>query len=105
MVAAAAGTYPHPGVQVLLDGRDPGLLELELKNTDFTLEGGFGTTGDGVPASGGTQVWVNAVGTGRLTQTSDGRGEIVSGSLRGYLEIEGMNGCTSANHSFTLRPR
>jgi len=104
MLASAAGVSPHPGVQILLDGGDPALLELELKYTDFVLEGGFGTTGDGVASNQGTRVWVNAIGTGPVTQTSGGRGEVVSGSLRGYLEVEGMNACTAANHSFTLRP-
>lgn len=104
MLASAAGVSPHPGVEILLDGADPARLELELKYSDFVLEGGFGTTGDGVASNQGPQVWVNAIGTGLVTRTSDGRGEIVSGSLRGYLEVEGMNACTATNHSFTLRP-
>jgi len=88
-----------------LDGADPGLLELELKYTDFTLEGGFGTTGDGVVSNEARQFWVNAIGTGQVTQASDGRGEVLSGSLRGYLEVEGTDPCTATNHSFTLRTR
>jgi hypothetical protein len=95
---------PHPGAQLLWTGTEPALLELELKYTDNTLEGGVGTTGDGLPATEGPYVWVNAIASGKTTQTSDGRGEVVSGTLRGYLEIDGvMNACTSPSHAFTLR--
>jgi hypothetical protein len=95
---------PHPGAQLLWTGTEPALLELELKYTDNTLEGGVGTTGDGLPANEGPYVWVNAIASGKTTQTSDGRGEVVSGALRGYVEIDGiMNACTSPSHTFTLR--
>ena len=95
---------PHPGAQLLWTGTEPALLELELKYTDNTLEGGVGTTGDGLPANEGPYVWVNAIASGKTTQTSDGRGEVVSGTLRGYVEIDGiMNACTSPGHAFTLR--
>ncbi len=98
------GSSPHPGVQLLWTGFDPPLLELELKYTNNTLEGGVGTTGDGLPSNEGPYVWVNAIASGQTTQTSAGRGEVVSGTLRGYLEIDGiMSACTSASHSFTLR--
>ena len=100
------GTTPHPGVQLLMVSSNPALLELELKYTDDTLEGGVGTTGDGLPSAEGPQTWVNAIASGRTTKTSDGRAEVVSGVLRGYLEIEGvMNACNSASHSFTLRAK
>jgi hypothetical protein len=98
------GTTPHPGVQLLMVSSHPALLELELMYTFNVLEGGIGTTGDGQPSSEGPQTWVNAIARGRTMQTSDGRGEVVSGMLRGYLEIEGvMNACNSASHSFSLR--
>lgn len=100
------GTSPHAGNQLLLVGADPAILELELKYTEDTLEGGIGTTGDGVPSSQGPQVWVNAIASGKTTQTSDDRGEAVSGTLRGYVEIEGvMNACSAPNHGFTLRAK
>lgn len=98
------GSFPHPGVQLLAVGPEPALLELELKYTDNALEGGIGTTGDGLPSNQGPYVWVNAIASGPATQTSIGRGEVVSGTLRGYLEIDGiMNACTSPSHTFTLR--
>jgi hypothetical protein len=102
----AVATSPHAGVQLLLVGADPALLELELKYTTSTLEGGVGTTADGVPSNEGPQTWVNAIANGPTYQTSDGRGEVISGTLRGYLEIEGvMNACSAPDHSFTLRAR
>ncbi len=108
MVMAPAGTTPYPGVQVVLDGGEPGLLELELKYTNYTLEGGFGTDpGQGVASDQATHVWVNAVGTGQVTQTTEGKGEVTSGSLRGSLEIggDGQSPCAATDHAFTLRPR
>ncbi len=102
--ATPAGVTPHPGVQILWTGFDPPLLELELKYSDNTLEGAVGTTGDGLPSNEGPYVWVNAIASGPTTQTSDGRGEVLAGTLRGYLEIDGiMAACTSPSHSFTLR--
>jgi hypothetical protein len=105
--ATQSASAPHPGSQLLLAGvADPALLETELKYTDNTLEGGIGTTGDGYPSIEGPQVWVNAIASGKTTQTSDGRGEVVSGTLRGYVEIEGvMDACTSPAHAFTLRAK
>jgi hydroxyacylglutathione hydrolase len=102
-----SGSTPHPGSQLLLAGAaDPALLELELEYVDNTLEGGIGTTGDGYPSIEGPQVWVNAIASGRTTQTSDARGEVTSGTLRGYVEIEGVtDACTSTGHAFTLRAK
>ena len=105
MRAAQAGASPYPGVQILLDGIEPASLEVELKYAQTTLEGGFGTTAEGIASNQGPRVWVNAIGTGQVTQVSDGRGEVASGSLRGYLEIEGMDACTATDHSFRLRPQ
>lgn len=106
MVVATAGSSPHPGVQATLAGAQPGLLELELKYTDYLLEGGFGTA-DLVPSDQGPKVWLRAIGTGPVTQAAAGRGEVVSGSLRGDLEIggDGYSPCTATDHSFSLRPR
>ncbi len=105
MVMAAAGSTPYPGVQVTLDGAQPGLFEGELKYTNYVLEGGFGTA-DTVASNEGPLVWIRAIGTGQVTQTTGGKGEVVSGSLRGQVQIgEGANLCTAKDHSFTLRPR
>jgi hypothetical protein len=99
---------PHPGVQLLISGGDPELpLELELKHDNDRLEGGIGTTGDGVLMTrAGPWVWVNAIAAGRVTRATDGRGEVVGGTLMGHLEIEGiMNACDVPNHTFALRAR
>ncbi len=47
MEAASAGSYPYPGVEVVLEGA-PASLEWELLYVDSTLRGSLGTTGDGV---------------------------------------------------------
>jgi hypothetical protein len=111
MQAAQAGTLPHPGVQIVSDG-DPSSLELELMYTNFTLRGGFGTTGLGVLSSEGRRLWIRVIGTGAVTQTSDGHGEVTAGTMMGYMAVGGPNDdedmaavCNARDHTFTLRPR
>ncbi|HXY38319.1 MAG TPA: hypothetical protein VEQ10_01535 [Vicinamibacteria bacterium] len=106
MVMTAAGTTPYPGMQVTLDNATPGLLELELKYTNFVLEGGFGAA-DNIASDEGPLVFVRAIGTGSVTKDSSGRGEVLSGSLRGLVQVGGDQGdpCNARDHSFTLRPR
>ena len=106
------GLLPHPSVQLLLDGAEPSLLELELKDEDNQVEGGMGTTHVGVLANEGLRLWIRAIGTGTLTDAGGGRAEVVSGQLRGYLAVaqgdgeEGAGGlCTNAGHHFALRIR
>jgi hypothetical protein len=111
MVAAAAGTSPHPGVQVVLDG-NPGELEWEFLSENFTLRGGLGTTGDGVLSNEATRLWTHSIGMGSVTRASDGRGEVVTGNLMGYVALGGANDgegalgtCSARDHTFSLRTR
>lgn len=114
MVAAAGGTSPHPGVEVVLDGVASS-LELEFKYTDFTLRGGFGTTGEGVLTNQGMRLWIRAIGTGAVTQKADGIGEVLTGSLMGYVAVGSATDtfdalcpqciCSATDHTFTLKVR
>jgi hypothetical protein len=111
MVAAAAGTSPHPGLQVVLDGNAAD-LEWELLNENFTVRGGLGTTGDGVLSNEATRMWVHAIGSGTVTRASDGRGEVATGTLIGYIAIGrpdddegGLGTCSARDHAFSLRTR
>lgn len=110
MAAAAAGVTPYPGVQVVLAGAET--LELELYSTPSTLTGGFGTTEAGALGNETVRLWIRAIGTGPVTRAADGRGEMASGRLAGYVAFghasgdEGSLGaCDSVEHSFTLRAR
>jgi hypothetical protein len=110
MVASAAGTAPYAGVQVLLAGSDP--LELELLSAASTLTGGFGTTEQGALANESIRLWIRAIGSGPVTRAADGRGEVVSGRLAGYVafghaggEEGSLGACDSVEHTFTLRGR
>lgn len=111
MVASAGGTTPHPGVQVVLDGVASS-LELEFKYTDFTLRGGLGTTGAGVLTNQGQRFWMNAIGTGAVTQRADGTGEVTAGTLMGYIAVAPATAvqndavaCSTTDHTFTLKVR
>ena len=110
MAAAAAGAAPYPGVQILLAGSDT--LELELISAANTLTGGFGTTEQGALANEGVRLWIRTIGTGPVTRAADGRGEVVTGRLAGYVafghaggEEGSLGSCDSVDHSFTLRVR
>jgi hypothetical protein len=107
--AAPAGTMPHPGVQVLLVG-DGSRFELELLSTLVALRGGAGTTEDGVLANEGRRVWIHAIANGLVFRGSDGRGEVPTGTLSGYVALaeaggaEGDSGtCSATDHAFVLR--
>jgi hypothetical protein len=111
MVASVGGTMPYPGVQVVVEGV-ASALELEFKYTDFTLRGGLGTTGDGVLTNQGQRFWMNAIGTGAVTQKGDGRGEVTAGTLAGYVAVGAATGtqneaiaCSTTDHTFTLKVR
>jgi hypothetical protein len=108
MVAAAAGTSPHPGVQVLVASSEA--FEAELLSESNTVNGGFGTTEAGVMTNEGTRLWIRVIANGAVLRAADGRGEVVTGRMAGYLAygpISGLEGslgaCDSAAHQFTLR--
>jgi hypothetical protein len=116
MVAADGGATTHPGVQVVLDPNGRYLEWEALSNpAAFTLRGGLGTTEVGVLANENVRLWVHAIASGSVVRASDGRGQITSGTLSGYLALglfdagpsrEGELGtCTATDHAFTLRTR
>jgi hypothetical protein len=109
MQAAAAGTAPYPGVQVLLEG-DGSRLELELLSSANTVRGGLGTTEEGVLANEGLRVWVRGIASGSVFQGIGGRGQVPTGTLSGMIALANANGtegqlgtCTATDHAFTLR--
>ena len=111
MQAAEAGTSPYKGVQVLLEG-DGSRFELEFLSTEVALRGGLGTTEEGVLANEGRRLWIRAIGAGSVLRGADGRGEVLTGTLSGYLALGEANGeegdlgtCSSASHAFRLRAR
>jgi hypothetical protein len=108
MNAVAAGTAPHPGVQVVVVGSD--VLELEFRSDDGAMTGGLGTTEQGALAAESIRVWVRTIATGAVQRAADGRGEITSGRMGGYLAFGSAQGsegslgsCDSTAHTFTLR--
>jgi hypothetical protein len=114
MVAAATtpgGAGPYPGVQILVAG-EMETLQLEVLSSASGINGGFGTTERGALASEAVRVWINAIGSGAVTRAADGRGQILTGRLTGYIAFghaagpEGSLGsCTSVDHAYSLRIR
>ena len=111
MTGADAGVTTHPGIQVLLDPNGF-RLELEALYESFAIHGGLGTKEDGVVSDQNQRVWVRAIGAGPVLRGTDGRGELLRGTLAGYLARAADNGfegdlgtCSAADHSLTLRTR
>jgi hypothetical protein len=111
MTGADAGVTTHPGVQILLDPNGF-RLELEAVYESFAIHGGLGTTETGVVSEQGQRVWVRAIGAGPVLRATDGRGEVLTGTLAGYLalaDIDGFEGqlgtCSAADHALSLRTR
>lgn len=111
MTAAASGTMPHPGVQILVDG-DGSRFELEMLSTGTALRGGLGTTEEGVLANEGPRAWIRVIGSGPVFRSADGRGEVLSGTLSGDLALGPADGeegewgsCSATDHAFSLRAR
>ncbi len=98
-------------MQVLLDPNGF-RFEWEALSATFTLRGGLGTTLEGVLADEGARLWLHVIANGQVQRASDGRGQIVTGTLAGYLALGGFSGqegelgtCTATDHAFSLRIR
>lgn len=112
MTGADGGATTHPGVQVLLDRNGSlDLVELEAVYENFAIHGGLGTTALGAASDQGPRVWVRAIAAGPVLRATDGRGEVLTGTLAGYLalgadRVEGDLGtCSAADHALSLRRR
>jgi hypothetical protein len=113
MTGADAGATTHPGVQVLLDPNGSlDRLELEAVYESFAIHGGLGATDHGVVSEQGQRVWVRAIGAGPVLRATDSRGEMLTGTLAGYLALapsDGFEGdlgtCNAADHALSLRTR
>jgi hypothetical protein len=110
--AAAVGTSPHPGVQILLDPNGFRMEMEALSGAAFLLRGGLGIIEEGVVSDQGPRVWVHAVGGGTVQHALDARGEVATGTLAGYVALANADGdegqlgtCTAADHAFALRAR
>ena len=114
MTGADGGVTTHPGVQVLLDPNGSlDRLEWEAVYESFAIHGGLGTTESGAVSDQGQRVWVRAIGAGPvLRAATGGRGELLTGTLAGYLALAAGNGfegdlgsCSAADHALSLRTR
>ncbi|HEY8149933.1 MAG TPA: hypothetical protein VIK51_13595 [Vicinamibacteria bacterium] len=113
MTGADAGATTHPGVQVLLDPNGY-RLELEAVYESFVIRGGLGTKNDqeGAVSEERQRVWIHAIAAGPVLRATDSRGEVLTGTLAGYVAlapIDGFEGdlgtCSAADHALSLRTR
>ena len=112
---AAAGTLRYTGVQGTHTPdaqRDMTALELEVISASNAIRGGFATRHDGVLSQEDVQVWVHAIGEGAVTSVPGGRGEVLEGTLVGYIAYSGpgaaegaLGSCTQADTRFRLTAR
>jgi hypothetical protein len=110
-IGADAGATTHPGVQFLLDPNGS-RLELEAVYESFVIRGGLGTSDDIVVSDQGQRVWVRAIAAGPVLRATDGRGQVLTGTLAGYLALAAIGGlegelgtCNAADHALSLRTR
>jgi hypothetical protein len=111
MTGADAGVTTHPGIQFLLDPNGS-FLELEAVYESFAMHGGLGTSDAIVVSEQGQRVWVRAIASGPIVHATDGRGELLTGTLAGYLALAPAGGfegelgtCSAADHALSLRTR
>jgi hypothetical protein len=111
MTGADAGVTTHPGVQFLLEPNGS-FLELEAVYESFAIHGGLGTSDAIVVSDQGQRVWVRAIASGPIVRATDGRGELLTGTLAGYLALAPVGGvegdlgtCSAADHALSLRTR
>jgi hypothetical protein len=111
MTGADAGVTTHPGVQFLLEPNGS-FLELEAVYESFAIHGGLGTSDAIVVSEQGQRVWVRAIASGPIVRATDGRGELLTGTLAGYLALAPAGGfegelgtCSAADHALSLRTR
>jgi hypothetical protein len=109
MVAAPAGDSSKPEVRVLLPGGDSTLELAFLLSDQDVLHGSMGTK-TGVPIGGGLYLYFRTVGTGTVTRSGDGRGEVVDATMFGEIDIGlapddigGQAACTAEDHHWSLR--
>ena len=108
-----AGVTTHPGVQFLLDPKGTlSRFELEAVYESFAIHGGLGTNEVAAVSDQGQWVWVRAIASGPIVRATDGRGELVTGTLAGYLALAPVGGsegdlgtCSAADHALSLRTR
>ena len=113
VTGADGGLTTHPGVQVLADTSGTlSRFELEAVYESFAIHGGLGTNEVGAVSEQGQSVWVRAIASGPIVRATDGRGELVTGTLAGYLALAPVGGfegdlgtCSAADHALSLRTR
>jgi len=116
MTGADAGVTTHPGVQFLLvPNGSLSQVELEAVYENFAIHGGLGTTNDpaGAVSEEHQRVWIHAIAAGPVLRAADSRGQVLTGTLAGYLALapanEGFEGdlgtCNAADHALSLRTR
>jgi hypothetical protein len=111
MTGADAGATTHPGVQFLLDPNGF-QLELEAVYESFVIHGGLGTFQPGVVSDQNQRVWIHAIAAGPVLRATDSRGQVLTGTLAGYLALAASDGvegelgtCNAADHALSLRTR
>jgi hypothetical protein len=96
-------TGAHSEIRATLPGGDTTLGIDMLYITAAVLQGAIGTKRP-VTVGSGVDVYLRDIGTGTVTGTADGRGEVLDGTMFGDVVV-GDSTCTAEDHRWTLRPR
>jgi hypothetical protein len=95
-------------IRATLPGNDPTVGIEMLYTSPGQLRGSLGTQFD-VPVQAGYFVWFRMIGMGTVSRATDGRGEVVNGTMMGDLSVTPPVGvpvdCVGASHLWSLRIR
>ncbi|HEY7513910.1 MAG TPA: hypothetical protein VIC87_05505 [Vicinamibacteria bacterium] len=95
-------------LQANLPGGDPQVAVTMLFTSPGQLRGSLGTQFDRA-VKNGYFVWFRMIGTGTVSRATDGRGEVVNGTMQGDLSVTPPTGvpvdCVGASHLWSLRIR
>jgi hypothetical protein len=90
-------------------------VELEAVYENFAIHGGLGTTNDpaGAVSEEHQRVWIHAIAAGPVLRAADSRGQVLTGTLAGYLALAPANEgfeeisepATRTDHALSLRTR
>lgn len=90
-------------IRATLPGGGTTLAADMLYVTADTLQGPIGTKSP-VRVASGVDVYLRDIATGTVTRASDGRGQVLDGTMTGDVAV-GDSTCTAQDHRWSLRPR
>jgi hypothetical protein len=108
LVVTQVTNGPNTEIRAILPGNDATVSIAMLYPSPGQLRGSLGTQFD-YQLTTGYFVWFRMIGMGTVSRATDGRGEVVDGTMSGDLSVTPPVGvavdCVGASHLWSLRIR